>query len=427
MMKIRIAVMIATIIVASPVYIAFAETKPSKPVSSNKDFIQSARDQLQNNILPFWLDHAVDNERGGFYGRLAIDGKPQPDAPKGLVLNTRILWTFSAAWRFDQRSEYLDTARRAYDCFVERFWDTRHGGAYWMLDCNGKPIDDGKELYGQAFAIYALAEYCRANRNPLALDKAVELYHLIESKAYDPPNQGYRETFSRDWTCAPAARLAFGEKGATKTMNAHLHLLEAYTNLYRVWPDPALKTSFRELIIVFRDRILDPHTHHFRLFFDDAWHATSDTVSFGHDIEGAWLLTEAAEVLGDEKLTEEIEELSVKMAEACYHEGLDTDGSLFYEGEPHGITDRQKSWWAQAETVVGFINAWQLTKDRKYLTAARNTWQFILNRHVDQLHGEWFSNAVYGDPPAAAQKGSEWKAPYHNGRACLEIMHRLRE
>jgi cellobiose epimerase len=394
---------------------------------SNEAFRQSARDQLQKNILPFWLDYSIDDERGGFHGRLTLDGTPLPNAPKGLVLNTRILWTFSAAHMFDPRPEYLAAAHRAYDYFVEHFWDIEHGGAYWMLDSEGKPTDDGKELYGQSFAVYALSEYYRATRRRPALDKAVELYNLIEAKAYDPPNQGYRETFARDWTPAAAARLAFGAKGATKTMNAHLHMLEAYTNLYRAWPDPRLAASLRELIVLFRDRILDSNTSHFRLFFDDAWTPTSPTISFGHDIEGAWLLTEAAEVLGDRELAKEIEKISVKMAHACYHEALDTDGSLFYEAEPHGITDRHKSWWAQAETVVGFINAHQLTKDEKYLTAAQNAWKFILNRHVDQLHGEWFSNAVYGErPPKNTQKVNEWKAPYHNGRACLEILHRLK-
>jgi len=395
--------------------------------SDPKSFARSARDQLQNNILPFWLDYSIDDLHGGFHGRLTLDGTPLPDAPKGLVLNTRILWTFSAAHLFESRPEYIRTARRAYDYLVEHFWDTQHGGAYWMLDARGKPTDSGKELYGQAFALYALSEYYRATRYQPAIDKAVELYNLIEAEAYDPANQGYRETFARDWSPAPAARLAYGQKNATKTMNAHLHMLEAYTNLYRAWCDPRLKASLRELIIIFRDKILDPHTNHFRLFFDDAWTPTSDTISFGHDIEGAWLLTEAAEVLADAELAKEIEKISIKMAQACYNEALDTDGSLFYEAEPHGVTDKQKSWWAQAETVVGFINAHQLTKDQRYYEAAQRTWSFILNHHVDSLHGEWFSTAVYGErPPERTQKANEWKAPYHNSRACLEIIHRLK-
>ncbi|MBE0534052.1 MAG: AGE family epimerase/isomerase [Phycisphaerae bacterium] len=421
-MKTHITLACTTLILT---LLAHSELKGSDPLSAGA-FRQSARDQLQNNILPFWLTHSID-PRGGFHGRLALDGTPLPNAPKGLVLNTRILWTFSAAHMFESRPEYVQTARRAYDYFCARFWDPEHGGAYWLLDSEGKPVDDGKELYGQSFAVYALAEYYRATRHQPAIDKAVELYNLIEAKAHDPINKGYRETFSRDWTCAPAARLAFGEKNATKTMNAHLHMLEAYTNLYRAWPDPRLAASLRELIVLFRDRILDPETHHFRLFFDDAWKPTSDTISFGHDIEGAWLLTEAAEVLGDHELAKQIEQRSIRMAEACYKKGLDTDGSLFYEGEPHGITDKQKSWWAQAETVVGFINAYQLTKDEKYLAAAQKAWQFILTRHVDKIHGEWFSAAVYDKrPPNSTHKGSEWKAPYHNGRACLEIIHRLR-
>lgn len=385
---------------------------------------ESARQNLQNNILPFWLNHSIDTTNGGFHGRIATDGTPEQNAPKGLVLNARILWTFSAAYMYDSKPAYLKTARRAYEYLIEHFLDTDYGGAYWLLDNKGNPTDDSKELYGQSFAVYALAEYYRATGHYPAIEKAIALYETIEQKAHDTENKGHLETFSRDWTPAPKARLAYEQQHATKTMNTHLHLLEAYTNLYRVWQDPRLKASLEELIIVFRDHIIDHKTWHFKLFFDSQWNSTSQTISFGHDIEGSWLLTEAAELLGNQKLTEEIEEISIKMAQACYTEALDTDGGLFYEAEPDGISIRRKDWWPQAETVVGFLNAYQLTNQPRYLSAADKCWQFTMQNLVDTKYGEWFSKASPKRPADKDQKTSEWKAPYHNGRACLEIIKR---
>ena len=385
---------------------------------------KSAQKNLQENILPFWLKYSIDEENGGFHGRIATDGTPEQNAPKGLVLNARILWTFSAAYMYDSKPAYLKTARRAYEYFIENFIDPEHDGAYWMLDCQGKATDDSKELYGQSFAVYALTEYYRDTGHYPAIEKAIALYNTIEAKAHDKKNKGHMETFSRDWIPAANARLAYGQENATKTMNTHLHLLEAYTNLYRVWQDPKLKASLHELIIVFRDHIIDHETWHFKLFFDSQWNSTSETISFGHDIEGSWLLTEAAELLGNEELLEEIEKISIKMAQACYDEALDTDGGLFYEAEPHGISIKRKDWWPQAETVVGFLNAYQLTNQPHYLTAANNCWKFTLQNLVDDKYGEWFSKASAERPGDKAQKTSEWKAPYHNGRACLEIIHR---
>jgi mannobiose 2-epimerase len=390
------------------------------------ELLGGIRKELGEDIVPFWLKYGVDSQHGGFIGRMSNDLTVQRDAPKGLVLNARILWTFAALYRFDRKPEYLQMARRAYEYLMQNFWDKEHGGAFWMLDYQGKPIDDSKELYGESFLVYALSEYFQATGDTQALEKAKELFALIEKYCHDNANSGYYETFSRNWSPAEAARLATGSKTEKKTMNTHLHLLEAYTSLYRSWQDEKLKQRLEELIRMFVDYIVDPKTYHFRLFFDEKWQPTGSVASFGHDIEGSWLLCEAADVLGDKQTISQMQQLAVKMAQAVYQDGLDTDGGLFYEGQDNKIINAEKHWWPQAEAVVGFLNAYQISKQPHFLLAAQQCWGFIENHIVDHQFGEWFWMAPKaGQPDPTAVKVSEWKCPYHNSRACLEAIRRL--
>jgi len=391
-------------------------------------FLKSAQNELEKDILPFWINYSKDNEYGGFIGRMSNDGTIAKDAPKGLVLNARILWTFSAAYRYKKNDEYLQMAKRSFDYIMQHFWDKDFGGAYWLLDYRGKPIDDSKELYGQSFLIYGLSEYYLATEDNAALEKAKELFYLIEKYCHDDANKGYFETFSRGWSAADRAKLATGDPREKKTMNTHLHLLEAYTNLYRAWKDKKLKIRLNELIEIFQKHIINSETFHFKLFFDEKWHSTKDIVSFGHDIEGSWLLCEAAEVLDQQEQTSQVKEIALKMAEAVYEQGLDNDGGLFYEARGTDIIDTNKEWWPQAETVVGFINAYQLSGRKHFLRAALDCWKFIEQYIVNKTHGEWFWRvSCDGTPDLQEPKISEWKCPYHNSRVCLETIRRLKE
>jgi len=392
-----------------------------------ESFLRSVQNELEQNILRFWIRYCRDNEYGGFIGRMSNDRTVVKDAPKGLVLNARILWTFSAAYRFEKNDEYLEMAKRSFDYTMQYFWDKQFGGAYWLLDHKGKAMDDSKEMYGQSFLIYGLSEYYLATGDSAALEKAKELFYLIEKHCHDDANKGYFETFERDWSAAEKARLATGDAQEKKTMNTHLHLLEAYTNLYRAWKDQRLRTRLKELIEVFQEYIINAETFHFELFFDEQWHSTKDIVSFGHDIEGSWLLCEAAEVLGQPEQDLEVEEIALKIAEAVYEQGLDEDGGFFYEGKAGRVIDTNKEWWPQAEAVVGFLNAYQLTGEEHFFRAALNCWEFIEQHIVDRTHGEWFWRVARdGTPDFQQPKVSQWKCPYHNTRACIETIQRLR-
>jgi len=391
-----------------------------------RDLRERVETELRSNILPFWLKHTIDEEFGGFRGQITNDLVIDPKADKGLILNARILWTFSKAYAVYHEDIYLQTAKRAYDYLIRYFWDAEFGGVYWMLNYLGEPSDTKKRVYGQAFTVYALAEYYLATRNLEALQGAIHLYEIIQKTSRDAQHGGYFETYERDWTLAGDQRLSDVDMDEKKSMNAHLHMLEAYANLRRVWDDQVLRQRLGELIGIFLARIINPKNHHFLLFFDEDWTPKSDVVSFGHDIEGSWLLCEAAEIHGDPQLIDKTQKEAVRMAQAVYDEALDTDGGLLYEAEKGKIIDSGKHWWPQSEAVVGFLNAFQLSGREHFRVAANRSWDFIDKYIVDHKHGEWFWKVSRdGVPSNDKYKVDPWKCPYHNSRTCFEVMARL--
>lgn len=379
-------------------------------------------------ILNYWQTYMVDNEFGGFYGRRDHFNKLVPQASKGCVLNARILWTFSAAYRFTKNTEYLQTATRAYDYLLNHFWDKHHGGLYWEVDHEGNPQNTRKQIYAQGFGIYGLSEYYRASGNTYALDKAVELYNLVETHSFDPANGGYVEALAQNWKPLDDMRLSPKDANEPKSMNTHLHILEPYTNLLRAWPDEGLKRKATALVRLFLDKIIDNRTAHFNLFFGMDWEVRSQIVSFGHDIEGAWLLTEAAHVLGNPLLTTEVEAMAKRMVDAVIAEGADDDGAIFNEKDlSHNHLDTDKHWWPQAETMVGLAWMWRQTGHDNYLQSMAKTWAFVQNHLVDSQHGEWFWRVDKQRNPATSEdKAGFWKCPYHNTRALMEVLNILK-
>ena len=383
------------------------------------------RAELLSNILPYWMNRMVDEEHGGFYGRR--DGYDHLDAKadKAIILNTRILWTFSEAAAVIDDRNFKRVADRAYQYIKRNFLDPTFYGVYWMVDFQGNAVATKKQIYGQAFAIYAFTAYFKASGKKESLELAIDLFRMIEKHSFDTKENGYLEAFDREWKLLDDLRLSDKDANEKKTMNTHLHILESYTSLYRVWKDAFLAKQLRNLILLFRDKILSK-TSHFNLFFDEHWNVKSHEVSFGHDIEGSWLLFDAAQALGDEQLTAEIKQLCLAMVEETFQHGFDEDGGLMNEANHKGVQDTDKHWWPQAEALVGLVNAWQLSADDKYLEAAIRNWRFIQSKLVDKEYGEWHWRVNrQGDVYRNQDKSGPWKCPYHNGRAMLELMARL--
>ena len=415
------------------------------------------QDVLENNILPFWLEKMQDNENGGFYGRIDGNNQLHPDAEKGAILNARILWTFSAAYRVLEKEELLEAATRAKDYLVDHFIDPEYGGVYWSVDYKGEPLDTKKQFYAIAFAIYGLSEYARATGDGEALEYALDLYDCIEEHAFDDEQNGYIEACTREWGKIGDMRLSELDANYPKSQNTHLHIMEAYANLLRCLKEmrsqeqcdyvPAIGSvlpvgisvppetmvsvegALRNIISIFIDKILNPETNHLDLFFDMDWtRGAGHLESYGHDIECSWLLHEAALVLGDENLLEKVENVVQKVAKAS-EKGLREDGSMIHEANlDTGHVDDDLHWWVQAENVVGWFNVWQHFGDEEAFKKSEKCWHYIKENLVDFDNGEWFwSRHPDGTLNTVDDKAGFWKCPYHNSRMCLEIIERTAE
>ena len=416
------------------------------------------RDVLENNILNFWLDKMQDKENGGFYGQMTGEGELVKTADKGGILNARILWSFSAAYRVLRKPEYLDAATRAKEYIIEHFLDMEYGGTYWSVDYKGQPKDTKKQFYAIGFMIYGLSEYARATGDHEALEYAIQLYECIEEHSLDKEYNGYIEACTREWGEIADMRLSELDANFPKSQNTHLHIIGPYTKLYRalkeldtienapneyglkpyvgqfapvnISVDPdivmSLESSLRNLIDIFTDKILNPKTHHLDLFFDMDWTREAGALeSYGHDIECSWLLHEAALVLGDEAVLRKVEPI-VQMVAKASEKGLNEDGSMIHEANlDTGFVDTDRHWWVQAENVVGWINIYQYFGDDSAMQIALNGWQYIKDNLIDREGGEWWwSRDPQRNINRKDDKAGFWKCPYHNSRMCLEIIER---
>jgi len=391
-----------------------------------KQYRFEVEQEIKTNILPFWAYKALDEENGGFCGLILNDLTTDPFAEKGSVLCSRILWTFARAYTVFGYKLYFDRANRAYQYLVDYFVDDNFGGVYWKVDYKGNPIEMKKQLYAQAFAIYALAEFYNAIHSAEALNLAKDIFNKIEKFGFDKRYGGYYDACNRDWSLAADMRLGEKDMNVPKTMNTSLHILEAYTNLLRFWNDESLRSQLKNLIMVIKRHIINPSKYHFKLYFQENWKELSDHVSYGHDIEGSWLLVEAAEVLNEEPLLKDIKNLALKMAEIAYKEGVASDGGIWNEGDTKGVIKFNSDWWPQAEAMVGFLNAYQISGEKDFLQASLDSWNFVKKYFIDKRYGEWiWSIDKDRNVNERLEKVGLWKCPYHNSRACMEVRERL--
>lgn len=379
------------------------------------------KNELVKRIIPFW-NSLRDDENGGFYGFMGNDLKVDKKADKGVILNSRILWFYSSAFKVLGDQVLLDNAKHAYEFLRDHCYDKKHGGVYYMMTFDGKPSDDMKHTYNQAFAVYALSAYYIASGDKEALALAYELFNTIETKTLD--EFGYVEAFSRKWE--PAKNDVLSENGidASKTMNNVLHLIEAYTVLFEADGNEKVRKRLMFLLGLTKNKIFDSKNNKLLVFFDKEWNVLGDIHSYGHDIEATWLIDRACEVIADRELEAEWRNINLRIAENIYNIAF-VDGALNNERDGDKIDDK-RVWWVQAETVVGFTNAYMQSGNKKYLKAAEETMNWIKTYQTDSReNSEWWGEVEHnGKPMKTVDMVNPWKCPYHNGRMCLEIMNR---
>lgn len=404
-------------------------------MSSNANFsgvdaeklIQEFRAELVA-IADWWLKYSVDHERGGFYGEVDADNRPVANATKGIILNTRILWFFSEVALAVQDIKYREAAERAYRYLSEYFFDPLYGGVYWELDTDGNPINTKKQVYAQAFTIYALSAYYRLTRDKQALAKALACFELLESKTIDRKHEGYLEAFTRSWGAMDDIRLSEKDLNFPKSQNTHLHVLEAYTTLYQIQPSVRVREALRYSIAMFDRYMIDTETYHLRMFMDENWKDFSPGFTYGHDIEASWLIAKALESLGDSVYLATLMPKLVKIAEVTMTEAIGKHGHVIDAFDFASKTQLPDIvWWVQAEALVGFLFAWRESADDKFLHTALGVWEFIKRYQIDREKGEWFWLSSLDKPQENPYyKVGFWKCPYHNGRAMMEAARYLK-
>lgn len=388
------------------------------------DTLQLELDQELKNILNYWSGNTLDKKYGGFVGRIDSENIVVSNASKGVILNTRILWSFSAASNYLKSSEYKAICNRSYQYLKDFFKDKVYGGVFWELNYKGEPINKRKQVYAQSFAIYALSEYYILTKDEEAKNWAIELFNLIEKHARDYSANGYIEAFNEDWRSIEDMRLSTKDMNASKTMNTHLHILEAYTRLLSIYNSENVKNALKNLIELIQQKFLN-RKYNYDLFFNDNWDLQSNIISYGHDIETAWLVIDAARAVGDKKLIKETESTAIKVADVFLNEGIDNEGAVINEKNLSiNELDTDRHWWSQMEALVGLNYIYKLTNNPKYLEVSLKIWEFTKTHLIDTKHGEWYFRVdKNGEVYSQEDKVSMWKAPYHTSRACMLVQN----
>lgn len=382
---------------------------------------REVRRELTDRIIPFWK-RLRDDEHGGYYGYMDFDLKVDKEYEKGCILNSRILWFFANAYMTLKDKSLLAEAAHAYSFMRDCCEDKEYGGVFWSVTYDGLPLDTTKHIYNQAFAIYALSSYYAASNDSSALEFAMSLFEKIETIGTD--SYGYLESFNRKWELEDNDKLSENGLLADKTMNTLLHVLEAYTELYRVNKDEKVRSALVKILDAFRNQVYNEKTNRLEVFFDEKMNTISDLYSYGHDIEASWLLDRAATVLSDDKIKADTNAYTNKLVAEVYNEAL-ADGAMNNECFK-GVVDTTRVWWVQAEAMVGFCNCYEKTGEEKYKDITEQLWDYIKNYIIDKREGsEWFWDLDKDNNPVSRKPIVEpWKCPYHNGRMCMEIIRR---
>lgn len=406
---------------------------------------QEMHTHLTTELLPFWTTRTADYEQGGFITQFDLHGADSGEDEKSLIAQARSIYTYASAHRAGYGDGQLaELARHGVDYLLTRMWDQEQGGFYWMTNRRGEVTNDQKIVYGQSFAIYCLSEYTLATGDPRGGEYAQQVFDLLQKYAADTCFGGYFEMFHRDWTLkGPGA--AGGDR---KTLDAHMHLMEAFTTLYECTGQPIHRRKLLEVIGLLVTKIMHPDygtgVPQFwadwrvapQIKFDVIWgwdrftedgvkRAAEDNTSYGHNAEFAWLLLHALTVLGISHET--YHDQLLKPLSHAVNYGVDWSfGGVFVEGSHRGeVYDREKEFWQQAEALIGFLDAYRLFGDEVYWKAYENVHRFVMDKMINHPVGEWWPLLTRQGVPIWTHMSHSWKINYHTVRSAVQSINRL--
>jgi mannobiose 2-epimerase len=380
--------------------------------------------ELCDDLIPFWLA-LYDPQHGGHYGHVDLAGTINRTAPKTAIVVARLLWFLSTVGYVFGDGRCLEQAARTKAFLLNRVYDRARGGLFWAVTHDGRPADPTKHLYAQAFGIYSLSSHAATAGDAEALGAAKELFVLLESRVRRAEG-GYAEAFDAAWQPIEDRRIAWQGGARTITANSHIHLVEAYTALVRAWPSPGPRAALADLVRFILDRFVTPDGTSLYQALDADLRPLPSAPSFGHDIEASWLLDDAGDALGDAALQQRLRRVAASLATAAASRAQLRDGGFLSSAiRADAASVPPRVWWVQAEAIVGLVNVAQQGGPPGMMTRAEALWGFIERVMIDRENGEWFE-AVDGNgrPLPDRPKVGPWKEPYHQARACLEIMRR---
>jgi len=411
------------------------------------NLLKEAENHLVNELLPFWSERIKDEKNGGFITHFDENGNDTGEDEKSLIAQSRMVYTLSSAHRAGYGSgEFAELAKWGVDFMLEKMWDNEHGGFFWMLDRKGNVKINSKILYGHSFAIYSLAEYTLATGDTRGIEFAEKIFDLIQINCTDTNFGGYFEMFERNWTlCGPGS-----EGGDRKTLDVHMHLMEAFTTLYEYSHKKLHRRKLKEDIALLLSKMLHaefktgiPQFYANwevapQIKFDIIWgwdryteegekDNATDNTCYGHNAEFAWLLIHALEVMGESR--DNYQDILAKMFNHTVDNGIDHEfGGVFVEG-PHsgGVYDREKEFWQQAEVMIGTLDAWLLFGEEKYWDAYINIHRFVFDKVINRNVGEWYPLLTREGEPIWTHMGHSWKINYHTVRAMIQSINRLKK
>jgi mannose 2-epimerase len=410
-------------------------------------WLEEVEHHLNDELLPYWRERGDDTEYGGFLTCFDRDGNTTGETDKNLLAHCRLIFSFSLISRagLDPGGSFIRRACSGARWVLDHFADPEHGGFFWIVERDGTPLNARKIIYGHSFVIYAFSELARASGEQKWLETSRKTFDLLQEKAADKTNNGYWEFFEHDWSHSPSGRGG----GDRKSLDVHMHLMEAFTNLHSAGGDPEHASGTRALIELITEKML--HTEYGTgiaqfsgdftplraILFDNVWGSDRDSddnggrpidnTSYGHNVELGWLLRWSLDVLGGE--SEHYGQIILRLYEHCIRHGIDNErGGVFCEGAFNGpARERNKEFWQQAETLVAMLDGYELSGDERYLEAYGNVHRFVFDHVINHSVGEWLPLLDENNNVLWDYMGHRWKINYHTVRSMVECRRRLTE